>query len=102
MLIELAVEEIFVIIASCAYPSDSGDVTITADISGSPKTLTVVFQDSGTPFDPLSKDDPDITIPVEQRRVGGLGIFLVKDNMDEVTYRYADSKNTLTIKKALG
>ena len=101
MLIELAIEEIFVNIASYAYPSGDGDVTITADASGVPKTLTVVFQDSGTPFDPLAKEDPDITLPIEQRRIGGLGIFLVKNNMDDVTYRYADGKNILTIKKKL-
>lgn len=101
MLVELAIEEIFVNIASYAYPSGGGDVTIAADVSGDPKTLTVVFQDSGTPFDPLAKPDPDISIPIEQRRIGGLGIFLVKDNMDDVTYRFADGKNILTIKKVL-
>ena len=102
MQVELAIEEIFVNIASYAYPSpDSGDVTITADVSGEQKELTVVFQDGGTPFDPLAKEDPDITLPIEQRRIGGLGIFLVKDNMDDVTYRYADGKNILTIKKRL-
>ena len=76
-------------------------MTITADVSGDPKTLTVVFADSGIPFDPLAKEDPDITIPTAQRNIGGLGIFLVKDNMDDVTYRYADGKNILTIKKRL-
>lgn len=101
MLIELAIEEIYVNIASYAYPSEIGDVTISAEVSGDPRTLTVVFQDSGTPFDPLAMQDPDITIPIEQRRIGGLGIFLVKDNMDDVTYRYADGKNILTIKKVL-
>ena len=101
MQIELAIEEIFVNIASYAYPSGCGDVTITADLSGVPKTLIVVFQDSGTPFDPLAKEDPDITLPIEQRRIGGLGIFLVKEYMDDVTYRYADGKNILTIKKKL-
>ena len=101
MQIELAIEEIFVNIASYAYPSGSGDVTITADVSGVPKTLTVAFQDSGTPFDPLAKEDPDITLPIEQRRIGGLGIFLVKEYMDDVSYRYADGKNILTIKKVL-
>lgn len=101
MQVELAIEEIFVNIASYAYPSGRGDVTIAAEVSGDPKELTVVFKDSGVPFDPLAKEDPDITLPIEQRRIGGLGIFLVKDTMDDVTYRYADGMNILTMKKEL-
>ncbi len=100
MQVELAVEEIFVNIASYAYPSQNGDVTVTADVSGAEKkTLTVVFRDSGIPFDPLAKEDPDITLPTVQRSIGGLGLFLVKDVMDDVTYRYADGYNILTIRK---
>ena len=101
MKVELAIEEIFVNIASYAYPSGNGDVCILAEVSGSPKTLTVVFKDSGIPFDPLAMKDPDITIPTAQRSIGGLGIFLVKDNMDNVEYCYSDGKNVLTIKKTL-
>ena len=57
--------------------------------------------DSGVPFDPLAKEDADITLSAEEREIGGLGIFMVKQSMDEVSYEYTEGKNVLTIKKVL-
>ena len=64
-------------------------------------TFTVTFKDSGKPFDPLKHSDPDTTLGSEERGIGGLGILLVKKNMDEVSYDYADGKNIFTMRKII-
>jgi len=95
--INIAVEEIFVNIAHYAYPSGEGDVIISASVT--PDNLIFELSDSGTPYDPLGKDDPDITLSAEEREIGGLGIFMVKKLVDDVSYRYEDGKNILTLSK---
>jgi anti-sigma regulatory factor (Ser/Thr protein kinase) len=70
-------------------------------VSGEPPTVTITFIDSGVPYDPLQKADPDTTISIEDRRNGGFGIYMVKKSMDDVTYAYRDGQNVLTIKKNL-
>ena len=97
--IDLAIEEIFVNIADYAYTPDIGDVDMKAWISDDGMRLTLIFEDSGTPFDPLEKPDPDITLSASERQLGGLGIFLVKETMDDMTYEYKDGKNQLTLVK---
>ena len=97
--LELVVEEIFVNIANYAYAPGTGRAVITAELSEDPKAITVVFSDSGIKYDPLANEDPDITLPAEERPVGGLGVFLVKKLMDEASYEYSDGKNKLTVKK---
>ena len=101
MQIDIAAEEIFVNIASYAYAGEKGDAIITIDISDDPASAVIVFEDSGAQFDPLAKPDPDITLPAEERQIGGLGIFMVKKSMDEVTYRYENGRNILTIRKQI-
>ena len=95
----IAAEEIFVNIASYAYGEGTGtaEIRMTAE-NGSAE---IEFRDSGSPFDPLAKADPDVTLPAEERQIGGLGIFMVKKSMDDVLYRYEDGKNILTIRKKL-
>ncbi|MBO4733697.1 MAG: ATP-binding protein, partial [Clostridia bacterium] len=61
----------------------------------------VTFIDSGVPFDPTAKDDPDVTLSAEERKIGGLGIYMVKKSMDDFTYEYKDGKNVVTITKAI-
>lgn len=96
--LNLAVEEIFVNISQYAYPPKDGDVEITFKIN---KNLVEMnFSDSGNPYNPLEKEDPDITLKAEERPIGGLGIFMVKKYMDEVNYAYENGKNILTIKMA--
>lgn len=58
--------------------------------------------DQGIPYDPLAKEDPDVTLSAEERQIGGLGIYMVKKSMDAVTYEYKDGQNILSIKKNLG
>ena len=70
-------------------------------ISGDPSAAVITFTDSGTPYDPLSKTDPDVTVSAEERDVGGLGIFMTIKLMDDVVYKYQDGKNVLTLKKKL-
>ena len=67
----------------------------------SPAQVAITFQDQGKPYNPLEKEDPDITLGAAERPIGGLGIFLVKKTMDDIAYEYRDGKNILTIKKNL-
>ena len=101
MQISLAVEEIFVNIANYAYVPDKGNAIVSIEISENPVVVTIAFIDHGMPYDPLSKEDPDVTLSAEDRRIGGLGIFLTKKTMDDVSYEYKDGKNILTLKKNL-
>ncbi len=97
--IDVAVEEIFVNIANYAYAPNVGEAVISIDVSGDPKVASITFMDSGIPYDPLKKPDPDVTLSIEDRAIGGLGIFMVKKSMDHMIYEYKDGKNILTIKK---
>ena len=101
MQIGLAVEEIFINIASYAYAPDKGNATVRVEVSGDPITVTITFIDHGIPYDPLAKEDPDVTLPAEERQIGGLGIFITKKTMDDVSYEYRDGQNILHIKKQM-
>ena len=95
--ITLSVEEVFVNIANYAYGSDGG--TVSVEVEGSCTGVAITFRDSGVPYDPLKKPDPDVTLSVDQRQIGGLGVYLVKKNMDTLSYSYIDNQNVLTITK---
>ena len=97
--IDVAAEEIFVNVASYAYTSGVGSVAIEVNFEEHPKAVAIRFIDSGIPYNPLEKEDPDVTLSAEKRGIGGLGVFMVKKSMDEVTYEYKDGKNHLTIRK---
>ena len=97
--IEIAVEEIFINIARYAYPDGKGKVEIILNKNNDRFEMT--FRDSGIPYNPLEKPDPDTTLSAAQRQIGGLGIFLVKKIMDDVTYEYRDGHNVLTITKII-
>lgn len=99
--IDLAVEEIFVNIASYAYHPENGEAEVRCEVLEDPLRVEIQFLDGGKPFDPLAKEDADTSEEATLRREGGLGIFLVKKTMDDVTYSYEDGKNILTIKKNL-
>lgn len=101
MQIDIAVEEIFVNIAHYAYALGTGTAEISMEITDSPKTALITFSDSGTPYNPLDKPDPDVTLSAEERKIGGLGIYMVKKSMDEMRYEYSDGRNRLTLVKKL-
>ena len=97
--IDLAIEEIFVNIAHYSGSEEAViDCKCEKDGAGV-GVLQVIFIDSGKPFNPLEKKDPDITLSAEERNIGGLGIFLTKKFMDSVEYDYSDGKNHLKIRK---
>lgn len=96
---DIAVEEIFVNIASYAYGEKPGSVMIRLQETSDPKGISVTFMDEGVPFDPLARPDPDVTLAAKDRSIGGLGIYLVKKSMDDVQYRHERNCNILTIKK---
>ena len=97
--INLVIEEVFVNIANYAYKDKEGYCTLSIEIENNKVILT--FEDSGIPFNPLEKSDPDISLPAKKRAVGGLGIFLTKRIMDDVKYKYENNKNILRITKDL-
>ena len=66
------------------------------------KEQSFVFMDRGVPYDPLAKDDPDVTLSLNDREIGGLGIFMVKKSMDDMVYTYENGQNVLTIRKRIG
>lgn len=99
--IEVAVEEVFSNISSYAYEPGTGIATVRVESCEDPSSVSICFIDSGIPYDPLAKADPDVSKPLAERQRGGLGIFLTKKFMDDISYEYSDGKNILTIKKLL-
>lgn len=99
--IELAIEEIFVNIASYAYQPKDGDAEVRCEVLEDPLRVVIQFLDGGTPFDPLARGEVDLSPEAFMRREGGLGIFLVKESMDDVQYAYEDGKNILTVLKKI-
>ena len=96
---DLVVEELFVSIANYAYDPATGEVTVQVSVYDAPLRIEITFIDKGKQYDPLARPHPDITLPAQKRKKGGLGIFMVKKNMDEKCYEYKDGKNILLIKK---
>ena len=99
--IEISVEEIYINIAKYAYQPETGEVKIRAEVTDDPAELTITFIDSGVHYDPLKKKDPDVTESLEKRKIGGLGIYLMKQSMDDASYMYTGGKNILIMKKSL-
>lgn len=101
MQIDIAIDELFGNIAHYAYKPETGPATVRVEVTETPISVIVTFIDHGIPYDPLKKDDPDVTLSAEERAIGGLGIFMVKKTMDEITYEYKDGQNILSIRKDL-
>ncbi|MCR4818798.1 MAG: SpoIIE family protein phosphatase [Fretibacterium sp.] len=97
--IQVAAEEIFVNIANYAYVPGTGSATVRFGIETGMAVIT--FIDSGIPYNPLAKPDPDLTLPAQKRPIGGLGIYMVKKTMDSVAYEHKDGQNIFTMRKAI-
>lgn len=96
--IDVAIDELFGNIAHYAYGKDTGDTTVRVEVTEEPAVI-ITFIDNGIPYNPLKKPDPDVTKDLEEREIGGLGIFMVKKSMDDITYEYKEGQNILRIKK---
>lgn len=101
MQIDIAIDELFSNIAKYAYHPGSGPATVKVEVEEDPMAVIITFIDHGTPYDPLANEDPDITLDVDEREIGGLGIFVVKKTMDDISYEYKDGHNILKIKKEI-
>lgn len=100
-MILIAVEEIYINIAHYAYGGRPGEAVVQMEFDSDPHKIRIIFRDRGTPYNPLANKDPDITLNADERPIGGLGIFMVKESMDSVAYRYENGQNVLTIEKHL-
>jgi anti-sigma regulatory factor (Ser/Thr protein kinase) len=101
MQIDIAIDEIFSNIAYYAYKEQKGQITVRVDFDENARVFSMQFMDQGVPFNPLEVKNPDITLSAEERSIGGLGIFMVKKSMDDLTYSYENGNNILTIRKNL-
>ena len=97
----VAIEEVFVNVAHYAYPNSEGDLSFNISFSEQSREITFCLKDKGVPFDPLKRPDPDITLPAEEREIGGLGIFIAKKTMDSLSYLYEQGENVLTMIKKI-
>ena len=100
MQIDVAVEELYVNIASYAYAPDEGEALIRVLPGEDWCSVEIDFEDSGRPYDPLAKPDPDVTLSAAERQVGGLGIFMAKKCMDWMSYAREGNRNILRTRKA--
>jgi anti-sigma regulatory factor (Ser/Thr protein kinase) len=100
--LDVAVEEIFVNIASYAYEPEVGEAIIRLEKLSDPDGIEITFIDQGIEYDPLKKEDPDITLSADERQIGGLGIFMVKKSMDDMKYERSEGKNILKLIKYTG
>ena len=99
MQIDIAIDELFSNIAHYAYNPEVGPATVRVEVTRDPLAVVVTFIDQGKQYDPLAKEDPDVTLSAEERDIGGLGIYIVKKSMDDISYEYRDGQNILRIKK---
>ena len=99
--IDIAIDEILGNISQYAYESDDGDVSVSIQLEETPKRAIITFIDSGVPYNPITTEEPDTSLSAEERKIGGLGIFMVKKTMDDMTYEYTNNCNILRITKKI-
>lgn len=100
--IDVAIDELFGNIAHYAYGEGTGEATIRVEFLDNPPSARLTFIDSGIPYNPLAKKDPDITLSAAERKIGGLGIFMVKKMASGIEYEYSENRNILTVTFSLG
>ena len=97
--LRLSIEEAVENVVRYAYDGGIGWLEAGTSLDQDSLVLTIELRDAGVPFNPLEKEDPDVTLSAENRKIGGLGIFLCKKMMDSIEYRYEDGNNVLTMTK---
>jgi sigma-B regulation protein RsbU (phosphoserine phosphatase) len=100
--IDMVIDEIFTNIDSYGYVNEKGDITVQVDIPEDKSRVTLTFIDTGIPYNPLLQEDPDLDRNKLKKQEGGLGIYMVKNTMDEMKYEYKDKQNILTLTKRIG
>ncbi len=101
MQIDIAIDELFSNIARYAYAPEVGEATVRVEPKNDALAVVVTFIDKGVPYNPLENEDPDTTLSIDKREVGGLGVYMVKKSMDDIKYEYKDGQNILSIVKRL-
>lgn len=100
--VDVAIDELFGNIARYAYNPEVGPATVRVEVEEDPLCVIITFIDNGIPYDPLSAEFVDTRhLPAEERPIGGLGVFIVKQTMDDVKYSYKDGQNILSIRKKI-
>lgn len=99
--VRLALDEILVNVASYAYDGREGEIEIRYEVNEDPRTINITIVDSGKPFNPLEVDEPEFSSDVNERKIGGLGIYIVRKMMDEINYHRENNQNILIIKKSI-
>ena len=97
--IVIALDEMYTNVAKYAYADDPGEVTVRLDFSEEITEVKMTIMDCGIPYDPLKRPDPDVSLEAEARQIGGLGIYMVKQMMEEVSYEYRGGMNILRMRK---
>lgn len=97
--LRLSIEEAVENVVRYAYDGGIGWLEAGTSLDQNSLVLTIELRDAGVPFNPLEKEDPDVTLSADERKIGGLGIFLCKKMMDSIDYRYEDGNNVLTMTK---
>ena len=100
--IDIAIDEVFSNIARYAYNPEVGEATVRVEVQEDPLSVIITFIDGGMPYDPLTAAEPDTGLSAKERSVGGLGLFIVRKSMDDITYRYEGGRNILTVRKNIG
>ena len=101
MQLDVALDELMSNVARYAYAPRTGEITIEVEILEDPRRVVLTLSDSGVPYDPLQKEDPDVTLSAEARGDGGLGIFIVKKTMDVMSYAFKNGRNVVSLEKIL-
>ena len=99
--IDVAIDELFTNISQYAYAPGTGEATVRFEYDPEARLVTLTFIDRGVPYNPLEHQDPDTSLPAEEREIGGLGIFLVKKTMDALRYEHRDGCNILYVEKKI-
>ena len=97
--LRLSIEEAVENVVRYAYDGGIGWLEVGTSLDQDSLVLTIELRDAGVPFNPLEKEDPDVTLSADERKIGGLGIFLCKKMMDSIEYRYENGNNVLTMTK---
>lgn len=98
--VRLICEEVLINTISYGYEGETGKMRVGYEVDRDCQVITLVFENDGSPFDPTQKEDPDVTLDIMSRNIGGLGIFMVKKLSDRITYARENGSNVLTITKS--